>query len=83
MARSGGTRSRGSFGLGRLTDWAYAGALRRLQKHRGSLDRVAASLLEKETLGRDEVIALLADVEAESSASDSVGVPQVVAAKPA
>ena len=68
---------------GRLTDSAYAEALRLLQKHRGSLDRVAAALLEKETLGRDEVIALLADVEAESSASDSVGVPQVVAAKPA
>jgi cell division protease FtsH len=67
----------------RLTDSAYAEALRLLQKHRAPLDRVAAALLEKETLGRDEVIALLADVAAESSASDSVGVPQVVAAKPA
>jgi cell division protease FtsH len=67
----------------RLTDSAYAEALRLLQKHRAPLDRVAAALLEKETLGRDEVIALLVDVEAESSASDSVGVPQVVAAKPA
>jgi cell division protease FtsH len=67
----------------RLTDSAYAEALRLLQKHRAPLDRVAAALLEKETLGRDEVIALLADVETESTASDSVGVPQVVAAKPA
>jgi cell division protease FtsH len=67
----------------RLTDSAYAEALRLLQKHRAPLDRVAAALLEKETLGREEVIALLVDVEAESSASDSVGVPQVVAAKPA
>jgi cell division protease FtsH len=67
----------------RLTDSAYVEALRLLQKHRAPLDRVAAALLEKETLGRDEVIALLADVDAESSASDSVGVPQVVAAKPA
>ena len=67
----------------RLTDSAYAEALRLLQKHRAPLDRVAAALLEKETLGREEVVALLADVEAESHASDSVGVPQVVAAKPA
>jgi cell division protease FtsH len=67
----------------RLTDSAYAEALRLLQKHRVSLDRVAAALLEKETLGRDEVVALLADVEAESSSSDSVGVPRVVATNPA
>ena len=65
----------------RLTDSAYAEALRLLQKHRGSLDRLAAALLEKETLGREEVIELLADVEAESRAADSVGVPRVVATK--
>ena len=52
-----------------------------LQKHRVPLDRVAAALLEKETLVRDEVETLLKDVEAESRASDSVGVPQVVPAK--
>jgi cell division protease FtsH len=66
----------------RLTDSAYDEALRLLQKHRSSLDKLAAALLEKETLVRDEVVALLADVEAESRASDSVGVPRVVAAKP-
>jgi cell division protease FtsH len=65
----------------RLTDSAYSEAVRLLQKHRVPLDRVAAALLEKETLVRDEVLALLKDVEAESRASDTVGVPQVVAAK--
>jgi cell division protease FtsH len=65
----------------RLTDSAYAEALRLVQKHRGALDRVAAALLEKETLVREEVVELLAGVEAESRASDSVGVPRVVATK--
>jgi hypothetical protein len=41
---------------------------------------VAAALLEKETLVREEVDALLVDIGAESRASDSVGVPQVVPA---
>ncbi len=64
----------------RLTDTAYAEALRLLYKHRSSLDRLATALLEKETLLRDEVIEMLSDVEAESRASDTVGVPRVVAA---
>ena len=64
----------------RLTDTAYAEALRLLYKHRSSLDRLASALLERETLLRDEVIAMLSDVEAESRASDTVGVPRVVAA---
>ena len=34
----------------RLTDGAYEGAQRLLEKHRAALDRVAAALLEKETL---------------------------------
>jgi len=63
----------------RLTDGAYVEALRLLKKHRVALDRVAAGLLEKETLVRDEVLELLKDVEAESRASETVGVPQVVA----
>src|SRR5881227_2275900 len=46
-----------------LTDTAYTEALRLLKKHRASLDRLAAALLEKETLVRDEVVALLGDVE--------------------
>jgi cell division protease FtsH len=64
----------------RLTDGAYDEALRLLKKHRAPLDRVATALLEKETLVRDEVEQLLADVGAESRAADSVGVPRVVAA---
>jgi cell division protease FtsH len=62
-----------------LTDGAYEEALRLLQKHRVPLDRIAAALLERETLVRDEVVELLADIGAESRASDSVGVPRVVA----
>jgi hypothetical protein len=46
------------------------------------LDRIAAALLEKETLVRDELQALVEDVEPESSASETVGVPRVVAAEP-
>ncbi len=64
-----------------LTDTAYAEALRLLKKHRGSLDRLAAALLEKETLVRDEVLTLLVDVDAESRASEAVGVPRVVASE--
>src|SRR6266550_628368 len=63
----------------RLTDSAYAEAVRLLQKHRVWLDRLAGLLLEKETLLRDEVVELLAGVESESRASESVGVPQIVA----
>jgi cell division protease FtsH len=66
----------------RLTDSAYAEAVRLLQKHRSSLDKLAAALLEKETLVREEVIVLLGDVPVESRAADSVGVPRVVAAQP-
>jgi cell division protease FtsH len=64
----------------RLTDGAYEEAVRLLKKHRVPLDRLAQALLEKETLVREEVVELLADVGAESRASDSVGVPRVVAA---
>jgi cell division protease FtsH len=66
----------------RLTDSAYAEAVRLLQKHRSSLDKLAAALLEKETLVREEVVELLADVPVESRAADSVGVPRVVASQP-
>ena len=64
-----------------LTDSAYGEAVRLLLKHRAPLDRIANALLEKETLVREEVLALLTDVEPESRASESVGVPRVVAAK--
>ena len=63
-----------------LTDHAFAEAVRLLTKHRASLDRVAAALLEKETLVRDEIEALLGEVPAESHSSELVGVTQVVRA---
>jgi cell division protease FtsH len=66
----------------RLTDDAYAEAVRLITKHRVALDRLAQALLEKETLVREEVIVLLGDVPVESRAADSVGVPRVVAAQP-
>jgi cell division protease FtsH len=65
-----------------FTDRAYEEAVRLLRKHRVPLDRIAAALLEKETLVRDELQALVSDVETESSASETVGVPRVVASEP-
>ena len=57
----------------RLTDYAYDEAQRLLLKHRAALDRVAEALLEKETLDRGELEALLADVRPESRSSETVG----------
>jgi cell division protease FtsH len=65
-----------------FTDGAYEEAVRLLRKHRAPLDRIAAALLEKETLVRDELLELVADVEPESRASETVGVPRVVATEP-
>ena len=65
----------------RLTDGAYEDAVRLLRKHRAPLDRIAAALLEKETLVRDELLEFVADVEPESRASEAVGVPRVVASE--
>src|SRR5215467_9345561 len=65
-----------------LTDGAYEEAVRLLRKHRVPLDRIASALLEKETLVRDELQALVEDVEPESRASETVGVPRVVASQP-
>jgi cell division protease FtsH len=62
----------------RLTDEAYEEAVRLLEKHRASLDRVAHALLERETLDHHELEALLADVEPESSASETVGTIRVM-----
>jgi cell division protease FtsH len=64
----------------RLTDEAFAEALRLLQKHRASLDRIAQALLEKETLDKGELGALLEGIEAESRSSETVGTVRVVAA---
>ncbi len=57
----------------RLTNQAYDEALRLLAKHRAALDRVAEALLEKETLERGELEALLANVQPESRSSETVG----------
>ena len=66
----------------RLTELAYTESLKLIAKHRALLDRVAAALLEKETLGREELLELFGDVARESSAAEAVGVPQVVASQP-
>jgi cell division protease FtsH len=65
----------------RLTDQAYGEAIRLITKHRALLDRVALALLEKETLGREELLEIFGDVEPESRASDAVGVVRVVNAE--
>ncbi len=57
-----------------LTDVAYDEARRLLAKHRAALDRIAAALLEKETLTRDELLEVFEGVTAESRSSDAVGV---------
>jgi cell division protease FtsH len=62
----------------RLTDHAYQEAVRLLTKHRGALDRLASTLLEKETLMAPELDEILAGIEAESDASGQVGVARVV-----
>jgi cell division protease FtsH len=64
----------------RLTDEAYAGAIRLLHKHRGVLDSIAKALLEKETLQKEELDELLADVEPELRSAETVGTVRVVAA---
>jgi cell division protease FtsH len=62
----------------RLTDEAYAEALRLLTRHRAALDRVAKALLDKETLLRNELAELLAEVAPESNESARVGTPQAL-----
>jgi cell division protease FtsH len=64
----------------RLTDMAYEEAVGLLQKHRPALDRVAQALLEKETLQRPELMELLADVQPESYASETVGTVKLLPA---
>jgi cell division protease FtsH len=64
----------------RLTDEAYADAIRLLQKHRPALDRIAKALLDKETLQKDELDELLVGVEPELRSSETVGTVRVVAA---
>jgi cell division protease FtsH len=58
---------------GRLTDHAYDEAVRLLIKHRPALDRVAAALLEKETLTRDDMLKVFGEIPPESRHSETVG----------
>jgi cell division protease FtsH len=62
----------------RLTDGAFADAVRLLEKHRSALDRVATALLDKETLVREELEAMLVDVAPESSSHETVGTVRAV-----
>jgi cell division protease FtsH len=64
-----------------LTDRAYAEAIRLVTKHRALLDRVAAALLERETLSREELLAIFGDVERESRAVETVGVVRALNAE--
>lgn len=66
----------------RLTDVAYSEAVRLLEKHRPVLDRLAQALLEKETLLRDELEGLVADVVPESHASETVGTVKLLPVQP-
>ena len=65
-----------------LTDHAYSESVRLLSKHRAALDRIAAALLEKETLVREELIEIFADVKPDSRSSDAVGVVRALPADP-
>ena len=62
----------------RLTDHAYEESRRLLEKHRVQLDRLANALLEKETIERDELRSMFADVEPESRSSETVGTVRVL-----
>ena len=63
-----------------LTDEAYVDAVRLIELNRAPLERLTRALLERETLNRDEVLKLLADVEPVSRASETIGTPMVRAA---
>jgi cell division protease FtsH len=65
-----------------LTDHAYAESARLLAKHRVALDRIAAALLEHETLSHDELAELFVGVEPDSRSSDAVGVVRVLGVDP-
>jgi cell division protease FtsH len=62
----------------RLTDTAYNDAVRLIGKHRAALDRLSHALLEQETLNRAALDELLAGVERESNAAETVGTPRAV-----
>jgi cell division protease FtsH len=62
----------------RLTDEAFEEAIRLIEKHRAHLDRLADALLEHETLNKEQLDTLLAAVEPESRAAETVGTVRVV-----
>src|SRR2546427_652382 len=62
----------------RLTDDAYDEAQRLVRKHRAPLDSVAAALLEHETLDRDQLDEMLAELVPESRSSETVGTVRLV-----
>ena len=62
----------------RFTDHAFEESQRLLTKHRRALDRVAAALLEKETIDGAELKALLVEVGPESRAAETVGTIRVL-----
>jgi cell division protease FtsH len=66
----------------RLTDAAYAEAARLLAKNRVALDRVAAKLLEQETLSREELLGVFEGVVADTRSSDAVGVVRALGSDP-
>ena len=66
-----------------LTDHAYEEALRLLGKHRVSLDRLAAALLERETIDRDEFLAMMGDLPRESRSAETVGTVRALGARSA
>ena len=66
----------------RLTDHAYEEALRLLGKHRVSLDRLANGLLEKETIDRDEFLAMMGDLPRESRSAETVGTVRALGSTP-
>jgi cell division protease FtsH len=57
----------------RLTDYAYEEALRLLGKHRVTLDRLSAALLEKETIEREEFLEMMGGLPQESRSAETVG----------
>jgi cell division protease FtsH len=61
--------------IARLLDEAHARARRILEEHRAVLDRLAAALLERETLAEDDLEELLADVGTSGSEDGSAGFP--------
>ncbi len=61
-----------------LTDEAFHEAIRLIEKHRVHLDRLAESLLQHETLNKEQLDGLLADVEPESRSAETVGTVRVV-----